>query len=205
MSNKKELILCFNKKQALSLMKDTSGDAEEFLKHSHHLDQYFIPRYVAETSDTLVHPIPYYLVLNEKKEVLLYQRGKGVGESRLVGNYSVGIGGHVSDTEAYIEHISGTLYSNKECIYNTAWIEAKEELDAEYSSDFENLDIIYDDSDEVGAVHLGVCAKIHVTYAEFKEDELIDCGFHSKDVILAMHNNGEIVLENWSLLLLDML
>src|SRR5690606_22507248 len=126
-------------------------------------------------------------------EVLLYQRGKGVGESRLVGNHSVGIGGHVSDTEAYIEHISGTLYSNKECIYNTAWIEANEELDAEYSSDFENLDIIYDDSDEVGAVHLGVCAKIHVTYAEFKEDELIDCGFHSKDAILAMHNSGEIV------------
>lgn len=202
---KKELILCFNKEQALAL-KDQTNNASEFLANSDQLDQYFIPRYVAETSEDLVHPIPYFMIQNEKGEILLYQRGKGVGESRLAGNHSIGFGGH-TELEKDCLYLSGDkVVPNYDCIESAIFNELNEELtfSGESCHDYYTK-IIYDSTDEVGKVHLGIAGGVVVKSATINEPELIDCGWYSKQELTAMQKSGEINLENWSKILLELL
>ena len=71
--------------------------------------------------------------------------------------------------------------------------------------DFQHLKVIYDSTDEVGKVHLGIASFLVVKSATTKEEQLIDLGFHSKEELLQMQGSGEIDLENWSLELLEML
>lgn len=202
---KKELILCFNKEQALALNEIANGDAGTFLELSGQLDKYYIPRYVAETSSELIHPIPYFMVQNEKGDILLYQRGKGVGESRLAGNHSIGFGGHV---ELEKDGIGGyfDLLNIAECIESAFINELNEELTFTcYKRTDYYTKIIYDSTDEVGKVHLGIAGVVVVKSATINEPELIDCGWHSKQQLIDMQATGEINLENWSKILLDML
>lgn len=202
---KTELILCFDKDQALGLMEISGGDAQTFLDLSGQLDKYFIPRYVAEESSTLIHPIPYFAVLNKKGKILLYQRGKGVGESRLLGSHSIGFGGHVELEKDGISGESG-LRNIEECITSAYVNELNEELEFSGSSCNDMLSgMIYDDTNEVGKVHLGISGSIVVESATIREEELLQCGWYSAKDLLNMHKSGEITLENWSLLLLEML
>lgn len=202
---KKELILCFNKEQALALVEDVSWNASSFLSMSDQLDQYYIPRYMAEVSEELVHPIPYFAVVNEEGKILLYQRGKGVGESRLAGKHTIGFGGHV---ELWKDCLSLEYYqtnSIKDSIISAQTNESEEELVAEWLEDFQHLKVIYDSTDEVGKIHLGIASFLPVKSATTNEEQLIDLGFHSKEELLQMQESGLIDLENWSLELLWML
>lgn len=201
--SKKELILCFNKKQALELVEKTGNDAYMFLCQSSTIDQYFVPRYVAETSDELIHPIPYFAVINGEGNILLYQRGKGVGENRLSGKYSIGFGGHVELNKDCVDDYQAC--STIEAISNAQTNESDEELDAEWSEDFTPMKVIYDPSDDVGKVHLGITSSIVVKTASTKEPELLDLGFFSKADLEKMQADGRIDLENWSKMLLAML
>lgn len=202
---KKELILCFNKTQALALVEDVSGDASSFLNMSDQLDQYYIPRYMAEVSEELVHPIPYFAVVNEEGKILLYQRGKGVGESRLAGKHSIGFGGHVELSKDCLSVKYYTTKSIKDSITSAQINESEEELEAEWIEDFHHLKVIYDSTDEVGKVHLGVASFLLVKSATTNEEQLVDMGFYSKVEIISMQESGIINLENWSLELLEML
>ena len=194
---KKELILAFNKAQALALVEDVSGDASSFLSMSDQLDQYYIPRYMAEVSEELVHPIPYFAVVNEE--------GKGVGESRLRGKHTIGFGGHVELEKDCLSLKYYKTNSIKDSIISAQSNESEEELVAEWLEDFQHLKVIYDSTDEVGKVHLGIASFLVVKSATTKEEQLIDLGFHSKGELLQMQLRGEIDLENWSVELLRML
>ena len=201
---KKELILCFDKEQALGLAEISNNDCQTFLDLSEQLDQYFIPRYVAEKSNNLIHPIPYFAVVNEEGKILLYQRGKGVGESRLAGKHSIGFGGHVElEKDCLYEYY--TTKSIKDSVTSAQINESNEELKAEGIVDFYPLKVIYDSTDEVGKVHLGIASFLLVKSATTNEEQLVDMGFHSKEEILDMQESGLISLENWSLELLGML
>ena len=202
---KKELILCFNKEQALALVEDVSGNASSFLSMSDQLDQYYIPRYMAEVSEELIHPIPYFAVVNEEGKILLYQRGKGVGESRLAGKHSIGFGGHVELEKDCLSDIILTIKSIKDSVISAQINESEEELEAEWIEDFHHLKVIYDSTDEVGKVHLGIASFLLVKSATTNEDQLVDMGFRSKEEIISMQESGLIDLENWSLDLLGML
>lgn len=204
---KKELILAWNKEQVLELSEISSYAAEAFLSNSHCLDQYFIPRYVAETSEDLVHPIPYFMVENSKGKILLYQRGKGVGESRLAGNHSIGFGGHVEllkDGLGINSTNEPILHNNSKLIKSAFINELNEELTftGSYADDCYTK-IIYDSTDEVGKVHLGIAGVVVVDSATINEPELIDCGWFTKQELIDMQAEGKINLENWSKILLD--
>ncbi len=59
---------------------------------------FYIPRPGAETNPGYKQIIPYALIAFEKT-VLHYVRGKKAGEQRLVAKGSIGIGGHMSETD----------------------------------------------------------------------------------------------------------
>src|SRR5256886_11653697 len=61
-------------------------------------NNFFIPRPEAEINPAYKQIIPYALIAFEKT-VLHYVRGKKAGEQRLVAKGSIGIGGHMNETD----------------------------------------------------------------------------------------------------------
>ncbi len=109
----------------------------------------FLPRSDAEDDPSYKQLIPYCLFrCNEK--ILHYRRGSGIGEGRLLGKRSVGIGGHISEEDAGGSDHPYQIGMRREIA---------EEIDV--TSEFREsiLGLINDDATEVGRVHLGV---VHV-------------------------------------------
>src|SRR5436190_15619239 len=61
-------------------------------------NNFFLPRAQAENDPAYKQIIPYALIAHENT-VLHYVRGKKAGEQRLVAKGSIGIGGHMNETD----------------------------------------------------------------------------------------------------------
>src|SRR3954452_2028780 len=61
-------------------------------------NNFFLPRVQAENDPGYKQIIPYALITHDK-QVLHYVRGKKAGEQRLVAKGSIGIGGHMNDSD----------------------------------------------------------------------------------------------------------
>jgi predicted NUDIX family phosphoesterase len=84
-------------------------------------------------------------------KILRYRRGKGGGETRLHGLFSVGVGGHISEEDH-------GLFSQASGYQEGMRRELMEEVDVEEMNE-KVVAVINDDSTEVGYVHFGV---VHV-------------------------------------------
>ena len=97
--------------------------------------------------------IPYVLLICDGK-ILRYRRGRGGQETRLHGLYSVGVGGHISDTD-------DGLFSKDVGYRDGMRRELQEEVAIEAADDTA-VAVINDDSTDVGYVHFGVVHVMHV-------------------------------------------
>jgi predicted NUDIX family phosphoesterase len=112
------------------------------------LSQHFLPRSHAEHDPDYKQIIPYQLFCCRDR-FFVYQRGGKVGEQRLSGRLSVGIGGHINTDDTENGTLTPAAYHEalrRERIEELAGIE-------EVSARF--IGWINDDSDPVGQVHLG--------------------------------------------------
>jgi len=147
-----ERVLCFERKllESLGLFQGLSLEVEKYLPvvtSTSHLT--YLNRSAAENDKRYKQLIPYVLLVCNDK-ILRYRRGKGGGESRLHGFFSVGIGGHISEEDHQ-------LFSNDP--YREGM---RRELMEEVAIDGDRetaVAVINDDSTEVGCVHFGV---VHV-------------------------------------------
>lgn len=119
----------------------------------------FRPRNLMEEDPTYKQIIPYCLV--KFRDVYFhYARAKISGEQRLVGKRSVGVGGHVEELDLPNPSTeAGTLARAVVSYRNAVRRELMEELSLEYRGDFSVAGVLYDDSNAVGQVHLGI---VHV-------------------------------------------
>ena len=146
----------------------------------------FLKRKDAETNPAYKQLIPYAL-LHYGDNVFVYRRGKLLAEKRLLGNYSLGIGGHISVTDpglfgrSYEDGLKREV--NEEVI-----------IDSPYTQRI--VALINDDSNEVGRVHFGV---VHVLTLEKplvkpKEKSINETKFLGKEEL-----QKEVeTFENWS-------
>ncbi len=112
----------------------------------------FMPRSQVEENPVYKQLIPYVLMSYQDK-YLSYVRGKRAGEARLVGNRSIGIGGHINPIDADNSSLFAYLYDN----YLTAVKrEVAEEVSVETSHTDSIVALLNDESNEVGSVHLGI-------------------------------------------------
>jgi len=118
----------------------------ELLRRS---DFRFAPRASAEKDMSSKQVIPYILVM-VGRSVLAYRRAGTAGEKRLVAKRSIGWGGHIERIDA-IGHDAPRL---EDYIYNCSLREVDEELGLGEPVDRIYLDVINDDTDPVGRVHL---------------------------------------------------
>jgi predicted NUDIX family phosphoesterase len=110
----------------------------------------FMNRSQVEQDPSYKQLIPYVIMSHDGK-YLSYVRGKRAGEARLVGNRSIGIGGHINP-------VDWTLFSTEP--YKT-YLEAvdrevAEEVSVETSHTNHIVALLNDESNEVGSVHLGI-------------------------------------------------
>ena len=109
---------------------------------------FFIERRKAEKDPGLKQLIPYCLVLHPPtRGIFLMKRLPAQGEARLHGKLSIGVGGHINpvDQEGGRDPIQGGLRR-----------ELSEEVVITGEERVEFLGILNDDSNPVGAVHLGL-------------------------------------------------
>lgn len=137
-----------------------------------------------------------------KAEFFAYRRGKGVGEGRLLGNVSVGIGGHVDLAD--VVHSESVINLNS-TIGIALTREIKEEVKfsgGECELDLFSAGLLLDDSNEVGRVHLGVVMGLllpdHIDM-DCAEPELDTLGFMTAEELLS----GTYPLENWTRIVLE--
>lgn len=134
------------------------------------LQQFFLPRPEAEKDPRYKQLIPYQLFCCQGR-YFVYQRGGGVGEGRLAGRLSIGIGGHINSTDSVGDQLTIEDY------YAALHREREEELicPAAMSADF--IGWLNDDSDPVGEVHLGA---LHLCQVENETDVAIR--LHGEDL-----------------------
>jgi predicted NUDIX family phosphoesterase len=159
-------------------------------------NNFFLPRAQAENDPTHKQIIPYALIVHGDT-VLHYVRGKKAGEQRLVAKGSIGIGGHMNDTDE-------SLFAWDEHAYR-AGVEREVNEEIKIDSPFEDriVALLNDDTTEVGRVHLGI---VHVfrlaePRVEKREAMITNLAFLDKDELRTRREN----LETWSQLCVDSL
>jgi predicted NUDIX family phosphoesterase len=113
----------------------------------------FLKRKEAESNPAYKQLIPYAL-LQFKDAIFVYRRGKLLAEKRLLGNYSLGVGGHISVTDP---GLFGTTYEDG------LKREINEEVNIESRYTQRIVALLNDDSNDVGKVHFGI---VHVLALE---------------------------------------
>ncbi len=112
----------------------------------------FMPRSKVEEDPSFKQLIPY-VIMTAGGKYLSYVRGKQAGETRLVGNRSIGIGGHINPADDMPLFHSHTV---RETYLEAVEREVAEEVSVETTHTDRIVALLNDESNEVGSVHLGV-------------------------------------------------
>lgn len=158
-------------------------------------DACMLPRSVAEHSPQFLQVIPYIVVFSrDTLRVLQYRRTKKGGDERLYGNWSVGVGGHINLQDAANGKLSFSAMVNRALL---------REFNEEFAYDDFCLTatpagLIYDDSNDVGRVHIGI-----VYYATAAGVYCVDTERHTDFGFVSLNDVYEDEgYESWSRLLI---
>ena len=157
-------------------------------------NNFFMPRAAAEDDPSYKQIIPYALIVHGET-VLHYVRGKKAGEQRLVAKGSIGIGGHMNDTDE-------SLFAWDEHAYRAGVErEVSEELKIETAFEDRIAALLNDDSTEVGRVHLGIVHVFQLAEPNVQKREamITNLEFLTQEQLRARREQ----LESWSQICLD--
>lgn len=157
-------------------------------------NNFFVSRSSAEEDPSLKQLIPYAIFRHGGK-ILHYTRGAGGGEKRLVAKGSIGIGGHINDTDESLFSFDQSAY------HNAVRREIREELHLVGGFTERAVALINDDSTEVGKVHLGIVHIVDLESSDVRAGEkaIAALGFATRAELLARRDS----LETWSQIALD--
>ena len=157
----------------------------------------FMPRPEAEQDPSHKQLIPY-VIINCGEKYLTYVRGKRAGETRLVGNRSIGIGGHINPVDNEVP-LFGVDY--REIYENAVLREVDEEINIEGNRGDRIVALLNDDTNEVGKVHLGVVHILTVENENVTRNEQMITQLEVK-TLKELHAVRD-EMETWSQLCLD--
>jgi predicted NUDIX family phosphoesterase len=151
----------------------------------------YLVRSRAEVSPEFKQLIPY-VVIADGPSVFLMHRTDAGGDSRLHGMTSIGVGGHLNPVDEGEDPLMAGL--------RREWAE---ELDADWEPDFQLIGLLNDDSNSVGAVHLGVVFRVEAAgrRVDVREHDKLLGAFADAAAI----NTSRARLETWSQLVAEAL
>lgn len=151
----------------------------------------YLDRPMAEEDPTHKQLIPYVVVRDAERVFLMHRTDAG-GDTRLHGKASIGVGGHLNPVDDGDDALMSGL--------RREWVE---ELDADWEPEFELIGLLNDDSNPVGAVHLGVVFSVQANgrNVDVREHDKLVGGFAGTDELAASRPR----LETWSQLVADAL
>jgi len=159
-------------------------------------NNFFLPRAQAENDSAYKQIIPYVLLAFQDR-VLHYVRGKKAGEQRLVAKGSIGIGGHMNESDE-------SLFAWDEQAYR-AGVEREVNEEIKIDTQFQDriVALLNDDTTEVGRVHLGIVHVFRLAQqkVEKREAMITNLAFLTKAELL----NRRESLETWSQICVDSL
>jgi predicted NUDIX family phosphoesterase len=158
---------------------------------------FFIERDYAERSPHLKQVIPYGIVAVGRR-ILRVQRTKRGGDARLHDKHSIGIGGHLEPHDLVPEHGRDPLPAGTRR-------ELDEELVVRGVYEVRPVGWINDDTNPVGAVHVGVVQLVTVDGSvEVREREQLEGRLSTLEELDALLDRGAD-FETWSKLLVPRL
>ncbi len=157
----------------------------------------FMPRSAAEKNPDYKQLIPYVIMSCEGK-YLSYVRGKRAGEKRLLGNRSIGIGGHINPCDDAVPLFNVDFRETYQLAVDR---EVDEEVCVETGHTNSIVALLNDDSNEVGRVHLGIVHHwvLEAEKVSRREQMITQMAFMSGAELSEVRDS----LETWSQLCLD--
>jgi predicted NUDIX family phosphoesterase len=152
-------------------------------------DGLYLDRPVAEEDPSHKQLIPY-VVVRDRERVFLMRRTDAGGDARLHGKASIGVGGHLNPVDDGEDALMAGL--------RREW---DEELVADWRPEFTLIGLLNDDSNPVGAVHLGVVFVVQADgrAVDVRERDKLTGTFARPDAVRATWDR----LETWSQLVAD--
>ncbi len=159
----------------------------------------FMPRAEAEKDPTHKQLIPYVLMTCGGK-CLTYVRGKRAGETRLVGNRSIGIGGHINPVD---DEVPLFKVDYRQVYEAAVQREVAEEVNVETGHTDRIVALLNDDTNDVGKVHLGVVHlwTLQTPNVTKREQMITQMEFMDIEALRGVRDT----METWSQLCLDAL
>ena len=168
---------------------------------------FFVERDVAERSPEWKQIIPYSVCIQGDR-VLLMRRLAAGGESRLHDKLSIGVGGHINPEDLSTDPgpaFAGPMEAPapRNPIEAGTHRELSEELAIEGSYDIRTLGILNDDSNPVGAVHLGWVQVVDVDGSvRIREEDVLEGKLTTFDALRKRLRAGDD-FESWSSILIE--
>jgi predicted NUDIX family phosphoesterase len=157
---------------------------------------FFVERAYAERTPSLKQVIPYSIVECDGK-ILLLRRLSAGGEARLHDKLSIGVGGHVNPEDLPPED------RRRDPISAGSDREIAEELEIRGEYKVRRVGILNDDSNAVGAVHVGVVQIVTVLgTVAIREKDQLEGRLVTPDELHKLHAEGAN-FETWSRLLIE--
>src|SRR6059058_2024026 len=152
-------------------------------------NNFFLPRAQAENDSAYKQIIPYVLLAFQDR-VLHYVLGKKAGEQRLVAKGSIGIGGHMNESDE-------SLFAWDEQAYR-AGVEREVNEEIKIDTQFQDRIVapLNDDTTEVGRVHLGIVHVFRLAQqkVEKREAMITNLAFLTKAELLNRRDSLERLL-----------
>lgn len=165
-------------------VRQTDADALSVLREAVATHGRYLDRPLAEDDPTHKQLIPY-VVVRDATAVFLMERTDAGGDPRLHGKASIGVGGHLNPVD-----------EGKDALMAGLRREWEEELEADWEPRFELVGLLNDDTNPVGAVHLGVVFTVEADgrpVAVREHEKLIGQFVGAREVVAAWDR-----LETWS-------
>ena len=158
----------------------------------------FMNRSQVEKNPDYKQLIPYVIMSCDGK-YLSYVRGKRAGEKRLVGNRSIGIGGHINPVDD-MPLLDAGFYETYLAAVDR---EVAEEVSVETGHSNHIVALLNDESNEVGSVHLGIVHywALDAPNVNKKEQMITQMAFMTSTELQELKDT----LETWSGLCVDRL
>jgi len=174
----------------------------------------YLERSVAEKTAQFKQVIPYVLLTDGAGNYACYQRSIKEGETRLHHKYSLGIGGHINESDSRSSSIGlfgkGPLPELQD-FWTGAHRELREEIGYVSERPIQLLGYVNNEATQVGQVHFGVVLRVTLRREELtdlmanKFDGFLAGQFQKLPVFLGDCRQRLPVLEDWSRIIAEAL